>query len=115
MQDVGKSRGRRGYAVDFKQRALKRLGDGEASLRQVAKELKISVPTLIKWRKEENLKVGEENLINDVLPVTPASPNARERPLTELEMLRQEVERLKQERDRLRLGIAILAGIKVSR
>lgn len=115
MQDAGKSRGRRGYAVDIKQRALKRLGDGEVSLRQVAKELKISVPTLIKWRKEENQKVEEGNLINDVLPLTPAPPPARERPATELEMLRQEVERLKQERDRLRLGIAILAGIKVSR
>ena len=78
-------------------------------------QLKISVPTLIKWRKEENQKVEEGNLINDVLPLTPAPPPARERPATELEMLRQEVERLKQERDRLRLGIAILAGIKVSR
>lgn len=80
------------------------------SLRQAAKDFKVSVPKLINWRKEETLMRG--NLINDILPPLPQS--GRERPTTEPEMLREEVERLKHERDRLRLGVTILVGIKVS-
>ncbi len=112
MQDSHKPKGRRGYTDDFKQRALDRLASGEVSLRQAAQEFKVSVPTLIKWRKEETLKKG--NLVNSVLPAALPPHAGRERPTTELEMLREEVERLKHERDRLRLGVAILLGIKVS-
>jgi transposase-like protein len=112
MQDSRKSKGRRGYTEDFKQRALSRLASGEVSLRQAAKEFKVSVPTLIKWRKEETLTKG--TLLDDILPPAPPPQKDRERPTTELEMLREEVQRLKQERDRLRLGVAILVGIKVS-
>lgn len=97
-------KGRRGYAADFKQRALNRLASGEVSLRQVAKEFEVSVPTLIKWRKKTQ---------SDAKPQAAAEASRRARPApgSELERLRAEVEQLKQERDRLRQGIAIIAGI----
>jgi transposase-like protein len=97
-----KARGRRGYPVDFKQRALNRLTGAEVSLRQVAREYKVSVPTLIKWRKETRA---------DVPPAAAQQARAdRPAPTSELERLRNEVEQLKQERDRLRQSIAILIG-----
>ncbi len=105
MQGSGKFRGRRGYAEEFKQRVLARLESGEASLRQVAREFEVSVPTLIKWRKEQAAS-GKRRA------VAPTAQSPQEQPATELERLREEVEQLKQERDRLRQGIAILAGLK---
>lgn len=104
MQNSGRSRGRRGYAVEFKQRALARVESGEVSLRQVAKEFEVSVPTLIKWRKEQ-VAAGARRA------AAPTRQLSQESTATELERLREEVEELKRERDRLRQGIAILAGL----
>jgi transposase-like protein len=106
MQDSSRLRGRRGYAADFKQRVLSRLASGDVSLRQIAKEFEVSVPTLIKWRKEEKL-AGKGQRLAEL-------PRTEREPTTELERLRAEVEQLKQERDRLRQGIALLVGIKVA-
>jgi transposase-like protein len=107
MQGSGGSRGRRGYAPDFKQYALSRLDSGEASLRQLAKELEVSVPTLIKWRKEQLVAEKSRPAAANVS----AQRHSPDAPKSELERLREEVEQLKQERDRLRQGIAILAGL----
>jgi len=95
-------KGRRGYAADFKQRVLKRLATGEVSLRQAAKEFDVSVPTLIKWRQGRT----------SAKPLAAQAPRREaSAPVGELERLRAEVEQLKEERDRLRQGIAIIAGI----
>jgi transposase-like protein len=96
--------GRRGYTLEFKQRALARLGTGEVSLRQAAKELQVSVPTLIKWRKEVANLVGA--------PPRSGAATSDNSSASELERLRAEVARLTEERDRLRMGIAYLVGVK---
>jgi len=108
MQPPAKSRGRRGYAPDLKQRVLARLASGEVSLRQVAREFEISVPTLIKWRREEQTDASKR--VRGTAGARPQETDSA----SELQRLREEVERLRQERDRLRRGIAVLVGVKVS-
>jgi transposase-like protein len=109
MRNPSRSRGRRGYAPELKQRVLSRLDSGDVSLRKAAREFEISVPTLIKWRKEE--KRGNTDGVRSEAEL-PRGEN--ESVASELRRLRDEVERLKQERDRLRQGIAVLVGIKIS-
>jgi transposase-like protein len=94
--------GRRGYPADLKKKVLAHLASNETSLRETSKSFNISVPTLMKWRKES--LAGEGSLQSG--SSKPAS--------TELERLRAEVEQLRAERDRLRRGIAILVGLEVS-
>jgi transposase-like protein len=104
MKESRKSKGRQ-YPDDTRQRALTKLASGEASLRKVSSEYGISVPTLIKWRKQERLSAS--------VPVS-ATRTDHGSGITEIQRLREEVERLREERDRLRRSIAMLIGQKIA-
>ena len=105
MMQEGKSRGRRRYGDDLRRRVLIKLASGEASLRGVSKEFGVSVPTLIKWRKEDGPPVS----------VPGSGPKASQSSsAVENQRLREEIERLTEERDRLRRSIAMLVGVKIT-
>lgn len=102
MQE-GKSRGRRGYTDDLRQRVLAK--SRETSLRKVSKEFGVSVPTIIKWRKEER----------PLASVPASTPTADQSSSTvENQRLREEIKQLTEERDRLRRSIAMLLGMKIA-
>jgi transposase len=85
---------RKRYAADFKQQAVEKLNTGNYTLRELSAELHVSVPTLLKWRgggAAAQLRQSED--------------------ASEIAALRREIVRLTEERDRLRKGIALLAGI----
>jgi len=105
MQDAGKSKGRHRYTNDQRQRVLTKLASGEASLRQVSKEFEVSVPTLIKWRKNERRPASAP---------APTSTSDQSSSVAENQRLREEIKRLTEERDRLRRSIAMLVGVKIT-
>jgi transposase-like protein len=106
MQDAGKSKGRQRYSDDLRHRVLTKLASGGASLRQVSKEFGVSVPTLIKWRKDER-SLGST-------PALSAPTTDQNSSVVENQRLREEIKRLTEERNRLRRSIAMLVGVKIS-
>jgi len=105
MQQAGKSRGRR-YPDDLRQSVLAKLASGKTSLRQVSQEFRISVPTLIKWRKDEQRPPTSVSAVG--------SAENQSSITVEIQRLREENERLKEERDRLCRSIAVLVGQKIA-
>ena len=99
MQDGSKVKAGARYTPDFRRSVLERMASGGTSLRKISEEVGVSVPTLIKWRKEEGATHKE-----------PRASVADD----EIRRLREEIDRLREERDRLRLGIAYLVGVKIS-
>ncbi|HEU4655543.1 MAG TPA: transposase [Steroidobacteraceae bacterium] len=103
MQLRSKTRGAVRYTPEFKQQVLAKLNAGEMSLRKVSREFGVSLPTLIKWRKEEGSphpRIEREQLPNSPL-------------MLEIGRLQAEIAQLRAERDQLRRGIAYLAGVPV--
>ena len=88
------------YSPQFRQDALAKLNTGNYSLRALAAELGVTVVTLLNWRRS-----GATPRAGEVIPNSPADQD-------EIARLRAEIAELKQERARLRKGIAILVGIK---
>ncbi len=87
------------YAAEFKKQAVEKLASGEYTLRHLSQELGVSVVTLLKWRNAAN---GTERTGDS------ASTDGQD---SEIAQLRAELVRLREERDRLRKGIAYLAGV----
>ena len=108
----GKPKGRRGYPEAVRRKVLARLASGRTSMHQLSKETKISMPTLVNWRKKEREEcaeraAGSEAVADDTTKHSGSSKDENER-------LREEIDQLKKERDRLRGAIATLIGIKVT-
>ncbi len=101
MQMKSSPRGAVRYTPEFRERVLGRLASGEASLRKVAKEFGVSLPTLIKWRRQQQPAGPKPE------PMTARSGS----PTETIAELKLEIERLREERDRLRRGIALLCGV----
>jgi transposase len=83
------------YSREFKRQALEKLQSGEYTFRQLAKELGVSVVSLVNWRQQQGGSAA-------------ASAQSEQ---SEIERLRAEIAELKEERDRLRRGIAYLTGV----
>ncbi len=88
---------RKKYSREFKLEALRRTDMGK-SVADVARELEIPVHQLYKWRSELDRKQTE------------AFPGSgHETPNLELETLRREVKRLREERDILKKSLGFFA------
>ena len=88
---------RKRYSREFKQEALKRTQAGK-TVAEVARELEMPVYQLYRWRNE--LDQNDEEAFHGKRHVAPNS---------ELEMLRRENRRLKEERDILKKSLVFFA------
>jgi transposase len=86
----------RKFSAEFKMEALSKALEGDRSLAEVARELGIRPNLLSRW-KQEYLAGGPQG----TAPKVPAE--------TELKRLRQEVVRLRQERDFLKKAVGFFA------
>ncbi|MFC5743636.1 transposase [Dyella tabacisoli] len=93
------------YTPEFRKQVLTKLAEGQISLRQASREFGVSLPTLIKWRKENDAPASTVRHE----PSTGADASL----VSEVTHLRQEIARLREERDYLRRGIAYLAGVPI--
>jgi transposase-like protein len=96
-----KGRGR--HTEQFKRRAVGMMQSRSMTLKELSRELNVSVVSLIKWRRD--------------LQQPSAQPSAAKRSaddvksgLSEIDQLRLELAKVTEERDRLRRGIALLVG-----
>ena len=93
---------RRRFAREFKVEAVRLLGSSGASIRQVARDLGVDEGSLRHWRRQ----LGDGDLES-------LSSRGKARELLkdeELERLRKEVTRLRQERDILKKAVAYFAN-----
>jgi len=90
---------RRQYTREFKLEAVRLSEEAEASIARVARELGITPRLLYRWR-QELLAHGDE--------VFPGHGKRRESQ-EEVQQLRRELERVRQERDILKKAIAIFS------
>lgn len=89
---------RKKYSHEFKIEAVRQTYESGKTVSQVARELDINVPLLSKWRDRLTPKNGE------------SPPRvSRKGPASELEKLRRENARLKEERDILKKAAAFFA------
>lgn len=87
---------RKRYAREFKLRAVQRALEEERPMAEIARELGIKPARLYRW-KAEYLASAEP----DTLP--------RETPEEEIRRLRRELERVRQERDFLKIAVGFFA------
>jgi len=90
-------RGRKGYSAEFKAQAVRVVVESGESIASVAKDLGISHSALSKWLRQAEARGG------DIQGVT-----ASER--EELERLRKENRKLRQERDILKKSVAFFVS-----
>jgi transposase len=86
----------RAFSKEFKLEAIGRVLEGDKPLSVVARELGISAPLLSRWKADY--------LVSSPQGTAPSVP-----PETELKRLRQEVTRLRQERDFLKKAVSFFA------
>jgi transposase-like protein len=98
-----RQKGRGRHSVQFKRRAVAMMQSRSMTLKELSRELDVSVVSLIKWRRD--------------LQQPSAEPSAAKRSaeeiksgLSEIDQLRLELAKVTEERDRLRKGIAMLVG-----
>jgi len=94
------------YSSEFKQSAVQLLLGG-TTLAAASKKLGVSIPTLISWKKKYH-KAQKPPELQSV--TTGRSDDAAD----ELRALRFELEKVVEERDRLRRSIAVLIGVTPS-
>jgi transposase len=97
--EVGMAKKRKTYPVEFKVEAVKVLAESGQSIAQVARDLGIAAHLLSRWRLE--LQEGAGEAFPGKGRLHPAE--------AEVEQLRRELNRVKQERDFLRKTAAYFA------
>ena len=96
---MGKSR--KTYTREFKIEAVRLLDESERSTQQIAEELGISATSLNRWRRE---------LESDPEQAFPGNGKLKSRD-QEVEQLRRELHRVRQERDILKKTVAIFSRV----
>ena len=97
---------RRIYTEEYKRDLVNKLVSGDYTLARLSTESGVSVVSLLKWKRELGFAVGRNRGASVQASAAPDVDAS-----TEIARLRAEVQRLTEERDRLRRGIAYLTGV----